>query len=519
MLLSNNKTLEQTSQRPVKRRRTDSPTGESEDSQMSETVETPGGTAVDMETAPATTKGSEERTSRFAIRKIIFKPKDVEAAQTNATTTPPPPIIVPHNGGKNHSKPVSTVDNTPKETATPVLLKAILNKEMNRGNYLIRNLNNATQIRATNIQTHKKIMELLTANKIQHYSYVNDGPRFKKFVLYGLNAEDIGDIKSDLCDYGLNPVDIKPMTIRKPRYHDHNNYIVYFDYDEKVTLQKIQQAKYICNTLVTWNHYKNPTNQCIQCQNCFRYNHNARECNMNAVCYLCAEDHKAETCPLMKQKQEVKADCIPQDCLKCVNCDGQHTAVFMNCPMRIKHLDKRRKNPEAPDQTAQQPKVSFIAADTPKQNYWEQNNRQHSNQHEPNNGKPYQQKQMTGPTPTRPGEREYYHSQRTPRSARTHTPNRRQSRSTADHQMRDKQQHYSHQSGADSINEFKQKPIFVATNNSFLSTLSQSNDTFTPTELAEIFQEMLGSISHCRNKVDQLNALMNLAIKYMPCRG
>lgn len=76
---------------------------------------------------------------------------------------------------------------------------------MNRGDYLIRNLNNATQIRATNIQAHKQIKELMSANKFQNYSYDNDGPRFKKLVLYGLNAEDIGDIKSNLCDVWTKP--------------------------------------------------------------------------------------------------------------------------------------------------------------------------------------------------------------------------------------------------------------------------------------------------------------------------
>lgn len=531
MRLRSNKTLEQTYQRPKKRRRTDSTTSESEseDSQMPGAEERPGdaavneeATSVNMETAPATAKGSEERTSRFAIRKIIFKPKEAVSAQTITTTMPPPPIILPHKGGKNinNSPPVNTSDHLTKETPTPVLLKAALSKKINRGDYLIRNLNNATQIRATNMQAHNDIRELLSTNNIQHYTYSNDRPKFKKFVLYGLNTEDIGDIKSDLCEYGLSPVDIKQMTIRKPRYHDHSNYIIYFDQEEKVTLPKLQQAKYICNTLVTWDYYKNKSDQCLQCQNCLRYNHGARECSMKVVCFLCAENHNAEECTLMQQKIETKADKIPSDCLKCVNCGGKHTAVYKMCPSRIHHINnKSSSRPAETDQRhpAQQT-VTFAPADPPKQNYWETNTKQRAVTKKQQS--PMQQRRPNGTTPSSTGDT------RTPRSSRT--PKYRQNQTIDDHRTSHKKDN-SHHSWANSINSIKNnqyenrptpsKSNFNYINNTFSSTSEYNNDTFAPHELAEIFQEMLGSIRQCRNKEDQLNALMNLAIKYMPCRG
>jgi hypothetical protein len=60
------------------------------------------------------------------------------------------------------------------------------------------------------------------------------------------------------------------------------------------------------------------------------------------------------------------------------------------------------------------------------------------------------------------------------------------------------------------------KPVYQS---EYYNTVTTKNDLFTPQELTCIFQEMLSVISSCNNKTEQLNALMNLTIKYLPCQG
>ena len=223
------------------------------------------GAGVTKGPTSATVTEPEEQTSRFTIRKVVFSKPEKDAKKQDAEKeTPPPPIIVPivPTDGEN------------------IPTKQVLRAKIKQGEYIIKNLRNATQIWANNTATHSLIKALLTENNINYYSYSKDGPKLRKYVLYGLNSEDIGDIKSDLFEYGLMPVDIKAMTIRKPRYDDHNNYLVYFDYEDKITLPMLQQAKYICSTRISWAHYRAPADKCIQCQNCFKYNHNAKECHL-----------------------------------------------------------------------------------------------------------------------------------------------------------------------------------------------------------------------------------------------
>lgn len=489
--LRNGKTIEQPNQAPEKTRRSEEPTGDSEKSPMAGTDANASGTSATNGPPIATTTEPEERTSRFAIRKVVFsKPKEANKQDAD-NETPPPPIIVPTVG-----------ENKPA--------KQVLLTKIKQGDFIIKNLRNATQIWANNTATHSQIKALLTENQINYYSYSNDGPKLRKYVLYGLNSENIGDIKSDLHDYGLMPVDIKPMTIRKPRYDDHNNYLVYFDYEDKITLPMLQQAKYVCSTRISWAHYRAPADKCIQCQNCFKYNHNAKDCHLKPVCYLCAESHTAETCPLTKEKLAMKLSRIPEDRLKCINCNDHHTAVFKLCPSRVAYINKKKPKTTNNDNN-QQPEQLYTPAPAPTVNVWNMDRQTpipRATHYQPMKSNrlqvPADNRRMTETTtPTN-------HSQQTRRQPNNNyrQPPKRSTIQTA-----------APFKTADTIQPIYNKAEYTNNINlPYSDNPTKVNQIFSPQELMAIFQEMLGTISACRTKQDQLNALMTLTMKYLPCR-
>lgn len=449
--------------------------------------------------------GDMDSNSKFAIRKVVFTSCNAETPRDNAkAVAEPPPFIVPN-------------------LAEQQKLKNLLKAKFASGDYIIKNLNSATQIRAKNSLIYATMDQFLTENKLQFYSYTNDGPKYKKFVLYGLNNEDIDEIKLNLTEYGLDPADIKTMRIKNPRYNDQTNYIVYFDAQFKVTLQILNEVKYICSTVVKWAHYRQPTTNCLQCQTCFRYKHSAAKCHMKQICLYCAEPHPADKCPLLERKIACKQAKIPEFLLRCTNCKGHHTAVFKNCPSRLQlihnnHMKYNSKSTAEPFAVpTNTPKL--IPAPLPTHNAWKT-----AQQFPPlTRGRkniPVQQPVVAAlitrshTPPSR--QSRYRQSNQTPTTTRPPAD-----RFTNRSQIKNKSNQHRQVKATNStlVQPF---PIHnnYNTENSKSNVNNSTNDhnCFNSQEMVVIFQEMLTSIRTCRNKEQQLQALMTLAIKYMPCR-
>ena len=138
--------------------------------------------------------------------------------------------------------------------------------------------------------------------------------------MYGLSEDDIDSIKDCLTEYGLEPAEVKPMRLKTPRRDALINYLVYFDPAIGVSLTMLKEVKYVCSTVVSWAHYRQPQTNCVQCRNCFRYNHTAESCHMKPVCMFCAQEHASVDCPLLERKKSTNKDSIPECLLKCCNC-------------------------------------------------------------------------------------------------------------------------------------------------------------------------------------------------------
>lgn len=458
---------------------------------------------------PATPAKDPPDKASFAIKqlKLFTAPKDPGESIVKAPSAPPP-FIVPYQRDAD----------APKEPPKPVQgLTTSLNAKIPKGNYIIRNLNNATQIRVNDTENYMLVKNLLQNENIEFYSYQHQSAKLKKFVLYGLNNENTTDIHADLVQYGLKPVEIKTMRIANKRYSEHNNFVVYFDYEDRINIDTLKDVKYICNTVVRWAYYNSRPSNIIQCRNCFKFNHNATECHMLANCMICAKQHKVEDCPLMKEKLAKQAGAIPEHLLQCCNCKQNHTAIYQNCPARINFVNKQQTATSggaarARNTSTQQP---YIPAPVPTTNAWNKTPQQPPTQQV--GWDPQQRHNRQVPTTPKPTNRaaetpaatatiRFPQNLMGPRSDEQNS-NTRNTVTTADEPPDN-----NHLQSTKHNNRGQYKQI----RNSEIQT---NNDSFSIQEVSEIFQEMLEIMGKCRNKQEQLNALMTLALKHLPCLG
>lgn len=450
-----------------------------------------------------TESASATNPTRFAIRRVFFGREGAGNVKLQVEPScAPPPIIVPDAAN------TSSNDAEAGSSQNKIGVKQLLLTKLDQGDYVIKHLNRATQIRPNNTDAFVKILKELDEAKHHYYSYNNNSPKYKKFVLYGLDADDEGEIQTNLKQYGLNPAQIKPMRRKSGRTTGPTNFIVYFDKESQITLQTLKEAKYICRTVISWAHYRQPANTCIQCKNCLRYKHNTESCHMPPSCMFCAQAHESSACPLLKTRNATEASSIPQHQLKCANCKGNHTAVFKFCPARLQLISRQQQQQQHPPQhIATRPQ--FIDAPPPLSNVWTTNK-----QHFP---------PLNAPLPKR---------QPVPSITRSHSPpqhNRRQQMTTptrpkprptpsADHSRTPK---ITTPLNNAKVKVSKDTAIFLnphyQNNISHKLTHTQLTPTsvFSPQELMRIFQEIVRSISTCATREEQLNALMSLALTYM----
>ena len=58
----------------------------------------------------------------------------------------------------------------------------------------------------------------------------------------------------------------------------------------------------------------------MQCFNCQKFGHSARECTNAIKCLRCSQDHSVKECTVAKE------------IAKCSNCGGAHATVYRGCP-------------------------------------------------------------------------------------------------------------------------------------------------------------------------------------------
>lgn len=241
-----------------------------------------------------------------------------------STKPKPPPAIVIYNGGN--------------------LTQAQINQSISSCGITMGNISRRLTVEGTKLFTatpedFKKVRSKLVDLKVQFHTYTLQEDRITRFVLYGLpSGIDIELVQQSIsAQTTKDPVDIKTFALKKQRYAEEAIYMVYFKKSQDVTLDMLKQITGIEGYRVSFNHYRKKEGP-TQCMNCARYGHSFRNCNLPSRCTRCSGQHASRSCPLII----AETNKIPDDKLKCVNCEGAHASTSGDCPKRRIIIESRR---------------------------------------------------------------------------------------------------------------------------------------------------------------------------------
>ena len=215
--------------------------------------------------------------------------------------------------------------------------------------YLLKLTKTAVQLLAKTKDVFSAVLSALKKNNIDFFTYnvAEDNPT--KIVLQGLPEISIPDLKEELASINITPRDIK--LLHKSNDNDYALYLLYFP-KGTVKLQDLRKVKSIFHVVVSWRYFTRRPTDAAQCHRCQRFGHGSRNCNLPPKCVKCGESHFTDKCSLPQRANLLVGNNaeVHKLLVKCVNCNGNHTANFRGCVARkeyLEELEKRKKKKPA----------------------------------------------------------------------------------------------------------------------------------------------------------------------------
>ena len=279
----------------------------------------------------------------------------------------PPPIIASNTTSAKLNSILSIVGKNQKSSIT---------MKINRGKD-----NDNFFIQAEDTSINKTLIEELKKEKIEFFTYAAPEEQTNRFVIYGLYPMEIDELNELLNECGIEPHKSAQLKVKNTgvSYRSEiQHYIISFKKSAGITLDWLKaKADRIGHYRVKWsyfrNNYKNKNQQegdnkntsdsgkkttedhskrkIRICSKCFNFGHSDRYCFKTQMCIRGDGDHDSGNCPLLKLN-ETGSKRVNADVLKCLNCNGKHTAISTSCPEREKYSkllikreeEQRRKN-------------------------------------------------------------------------------------------------------------------------------------------------------------------------------
>lgn len=182
--------------------------------------------------------------------------------------------------------------------------------------------------------TYRKIVSLLTEQKIFYYTYSLPADRPIKVIIKKLpNTTRPEAIREELLDRGFSVESV--IQFKKRKEGELVNIPTYL-----VSLARNEMSKNIYNItrlqrmVVRIEEYRG-RNTPIMCFRCQKIGHTQLACKLPPKCVKCGNDHESRDCTIV----------TPEDSsnIKCANCAQNHVASSRECPYYIKHTQKIAK--------------------------------------------------------------------------------------------------------------------------------------------------------------------------------
>lgn len=271
------------------------------------------------------------------------------------------------------NKPESDILRIPpdKKPKTPPKIFVLANKNHTQGlltqipttEYALESVFEGTNILVNDMKQHAALIARFEKEDVKFSTRPPPEGNVKRFVVYGLNSSDEGQIITDLAQYNVTADKVRVIRVKKPRYEDHCNFVVYIKRSERIDLNTLKQVQYLCHTKVKWAYYIANGDGISKCSRCQRFGHPGDFCNLPPRCGICAGHHLTMNCELLALKRANNKTFIDTDLLNCVHCQGKHTAGFMGCQKRINYSSKRQSQ-------NQQKRVEYVDAPAPRKSPW-----------------------------------------------------------------------------------------------------------------------------------------------------
>lgn len=200
-------------------------------------------------------------------------------------------------------------------------LHAALNRKLGNGKFVANNMmaNQAVRIQPIDMKNSTEITNFLKSHEYEFHTFKNKSERGKCFILRGLNEFSNSNAIYEALVQGGFP---KETTIVQhitgfQRAHPEIKHNILFrivtpsSFDEKI----IGEIDALFDLKVKFEKMKG--NKVIQCKRCQEYFHTASSCHHPFRCVKCKESHDIGDCP---------RDINPDLPIRCVNCDGAHSA-------------------------------------------------------------------------------------------------------------------------------------------------------------------------------------------------
>uniref|UniRef100_A0A336LMN6 CSON006377 protein n=1 Tax=Culicoides sonorensis TaxID=179676 RepID=A0A336LMN6_CULSO len=255
---------------------------------------------------------------------------------------------------------------------TSTQLNSLLSKFPVANNIIRRRLTQyGIKLFVDTVEEYKALRDFLNKSNINYFTYTLDEEKRSKFVLYGLPDMEVEQITEELNKHEFNPVDIRKLKLKKSRYTEHTNYLLYFSKKDKVNVASLRQIKGLFHYVVNWEYYVSKNRGPTQCNRCQSYGHSHSNCKLKQKCMKCSEEHETDKCIYNKETliNGNKVKRCSDDKLLCANCGGKHTAVFKDCQSRINYIQLKQKIAEKTAQNKQienQKRYTHLRNDLPK---------------------------------------------------------------------------------------------------------------------------------------------------------
>lgn len=239
-----------------------------------------------------------------------------------------------HNQKRIRCPPITVFGKNSKDLYTFLKLNKIPDPK-----YHLKGFKGGVSIYAADVDTFRVVVDVLKSHEWQFFSHQISSEVPIKVVLTGLPLFEIDELKQELLEHKLVPLEVKVLSAKNSEYV---LYLLHFS-NGSVKLQHLQKVKALFNTIVKWRYFSRKSMEALQCYRCQKFGHGASNCNLLPLCVKCGEKHLTNQCKLLPKMTDGDES---RSHIKCANCSGNHTANYRGCPSRKRYLEDMQKKKE-----------------------------------------------------------------------------------------------------------------------------------------------------------------------------